>query len=47
MGHLEVPAELAGLLRAMAGTQVLHVWWEWGQVGKGARHPVPSSFHRP
>lgn len=47
VGHLEVPAELAGLLRAVAGTSVLQVWWEWAQVGRGARHLVPSSLHRP
>lgn len=47
VGHLEVPAELAGLLRAVAGTPVLQVWWVWAQVGKGARPLAPSSLHRP
>lgn len=38
VGHLEVPAELAGLLQVVAGTSVLQVWWV-GTDGQGNQAP--------
>lgn len=47
VGHLEVPAELAGLLQAVAGASVLDGVAGWAWAGAGAWHLMPSSLHRP
>lgn len=44
VGHLEVPAELAGLLRAVAGARA---WTGRCGQGGGARPLTASSTHRP
>lgn len=46
VGHLEVPAELAGLLRAAAGTPVRPCGGS-GPGPAGEPAPRPSSRHRP
>lgn len=45
VGHLEVPAELAGLLRAVAGTSALDCVVGVGVSGQGSL--MPSSLPRP
>lgn len=45
VGHLEVPVELAGLLRAVAGTSALGD--VGGRAGQGAKAAQASSVHRP
>lgn len=47
VGHLEVPAELAGLLRAVAGVSALDSVVGVGTVGTGTWPLMPSSLHRP
>lgn len=47
VGHLEVPAELVRLLRAVAGKSALDGVVGGGQVDKGVRYLMPSFLHRP